>query len=148
MISQPIRDPNVRIAPLVGSEVLPPLESKTKPTAKVRPSAKEAKGSKPKRPTGERFQTINAFVDMTLRDLDRNELAVWLLLWRDTKPNGLAKTSQTDLAKRAGVSTRTVERAVRRLLNRGLLQLSRRGGVNRGPSTYRVVALPPGWQRT
>ena len=93
------------------------------------------------KPTG-RFHQINNFADFTLATLDRAQIAVWLLLWRDTKPEGLARTSQTDLARRAGVSARTVERAVKSLAAAGLLTVVYRGGLRKGPSKYRVHALP------
>jgi Mn-dependent DtxR family transcriptional regulator len=64
-----------------------------------------------------------------------------MLLYRDTKRNGLARTSQVDLARRAGTTPRTVERAVRSLACRGLLAVVNRGGLRKGPSIYRVHAL-------
>jgi hypothetical protein len=39
--------------------------------------------------------------DFTLSALTRAEIAVCLLLWRDTKSDGTAQTSQADLARRA-----------------------------------------------
>lgn len=96
---------------------------------------------KPKGKTGERFRIVNVFADFTLRDLGRAEIAVWLLLWRDTKADGLARTSQADLARRGGMTPRTVIRALRRLERDGLLRVVHRGGLRRGPSTYRVLPL-------
>lgn len=87
--------------------------------------------------TGARFKVVNTFADFTMRSLGRAEIAVWLLLWRDTK-DGVARTSQKDLAQRAGVSERTARRAVQRLCRAGLLTIVHQGGVRRGPSTYRV----------
>jgi len=87
---------------------------------------------------------LNHFVDFTLRDLDRAELAVWLILYRDTKADGLVRTAQTDLARRAGVDVRTVRRAIRKLVGRGLLVVVNRGGLRRGVSTYRVRPLTTG----
>lgn len=93
---------------------------------------------------GGRFAVLNGFVDFTLRDLDRAELAVWLILYRDTKADGLVRTAQTDLARRAGVAVRTVRRAVGKLHDRGLLVVVNRGGLRRGVSTYRVRPLTKG----
>jgi hypothetical protein len=39
-----------------------------------------------------RFQVLNAFVDFALADLSRAEVAVWLVLYRDTR-DGTARTS-------------------------------------------------------
>ncbi len=107
----------------------------------------KAKGKATRRRTGDRFATLNAFVDFTLRDLTRNELAVWLLLWRDTK-TGTARTGQADLARRAGISDRTVRRAIESLRRRGLLKVTYRGGIGRGASVYHVRPLPPDRLRT
>ncbi len=101
----------------------------------------KAKG-KPARRKGDRFAVLNAFVDFTLSTLTRAEIAVWLLLWRDTKPDGLARTSQADLARRAGVNAKTVKRAVAALAAAGLLTVVYRGSLRRGPSAYRVRPLP------
>jgi hypothetical protein len=103
------------------------------------PASSSKSKSKGSRHARGRFQCINAFLDATLRDLDRAEMTVWLLLWRDTKPDGLARASQADLARRAGISDRTVRRALIRLHRRGLVIVVRRGALQAGPSVYRVV---------
>jgi hypothetical protein len=73
----------------------------------------------------------------------RAELAVWMVLWRDTKPNGLAQTGQADIARRAGVSDRAVRDALRGLALKGLLRVVRRGRIGRGASVYRVRGVNP-----
>jgi hypothetical protein len=88
-----------------------------------------------------RFATLNQFLDFTLRDLTAAETAVWLLVFRDTKPNGLARVGQDDLSKRSGVSTRAVRSAIVALQERGLLVVVKRGRLQSGPSTYRVLPL-------
>ena len=77
------------------------------------------------------FATINAFVDFTLAKRTRNEAAVWLVLWRDTK-DGTTRTAQTDIARRAGINRRTVIRILDKLESTGLLRIVHRGGFNRG----------------
>ncbi len=116
--------------PLSGCDVLPPMTPPPSPMPRDR-----AKGATPVRG---RFAVVNAFVDATLAGLTRAELAVWLILWRDTKPTGTARTSQADLARRAGCDVRTVKRAVRSLEAHGLLRVVRRGRLNAGPAVYRV----------
>lgn len=123
---------------LTGCSVLPPMEPAAPAEAERRD---KAKGTPARRKAGERFAVLNAFADTTLATLDRAEIAVWLLLWRDTKPNGLARASQVDLARRAGVAERTVRRAIDGLSRAGLLDVVRRGGIGRGMSTYRVRPL-------
>jgi hypothetical protein len=88
-----------------------------------------------------RFEAINAFLDVTMEGLRCAERAVWLLLWRDTKPNGLARTSQGDLARRAGCSTRAVRQALAALEKAGLVSIVRQGGLHRGLSVYRIKPL-------
>jgi hypothetical protein len=72
------------------------------------------------------------------------ERSTWLILWRDSKPDGLATTSQASIARRAGVTDRAVRGAVKRLLALGLLTVLRRGSLRRGPSAYRVHPLAGG----
>ena len=89
-----------------------------------------------------RFEILNAFVDAGLAGLSRAELAAWLILYRDTKPDGAARTSIDDLARRGGMDRRTALRAVRGLEGRRMLRVVSRGGLNRGPSTYMVFPYP------
>ncbi len=116
----------------VGDEP-PPLTPKTKPNT-----------NKPKRKAGERFGVLNGFVDLTLATLTRSEIAIWLILYRDTK-DGIARTSFDDLARRAGCDRRNVSRALQVLESRGLVVVVSRGGFRRGLSTYQVhsLARPP-----
>lgn len=93
---------------------------------------------KAKGKAGGRWQTVNGFIDGIMGTLTPAAVATWLVLFRDTKRNGLAQTSQADIARRAGVSDRAVRDALRELRNHGLVAVVRRGGVGRGPSAYRV----------
>lgn len=103
---------------------------------------RKAKGPAAGRSTGDRFRVLNAFVDCTLAGLSRNEIAVWLILFRDER-NGAARTGQNDLARRAGISARSVRRGLEGLRQRGLVQRVYQGGVGRGVSVYRIRAVPP-----
>jgi hypothetical protein len=105
------------------------------------PQSPKKRGPKENPSSQGRFLCINAFLDVTMANLDRAEMAVWLLLWRDTKPDGLARTSQTDLARRAGCNPRTVRRALVTLQTKKLLSIVRQGGLNRGMSVYLVTPL-------
>jgi hypothetical protein len=75
----------------------------------------------------ERFQVLNDFVDLGLADLSRSEIGVYLILWRDTKPTGLARTSLTELARRGGMSERQASRALGKLIGQGAVHVIRRG---------------------
>lgn len=123
---------------LRGCDVLPALRtSSPAPQRKVRASPLE------KQRTAGRFQVLNTFIDFSMAGLRRTEIVVWFVLYRDTKPDGTARTSQADMARRAGVSERTVRRVIRRLERAGFLVVVYRGGLNRGMSAYRVLPLRP-----
>jgi hypothetical protein len=86
-----------------------------------------------------RFAVLNGFVDGgDMGRLPRAAALAWVALYRDTKPDGLARTGVTDLARRVGCDRRTVLRALRLLVERGHLVVERRGGLGRGVSIYRV----------
>ncbi len=127
---------------LAVGEELPPMEE-SEPAPSSRPHRDKPKGKQdtPKTKAGERFAVLNAFVDFALADLNRGELAVWFVLFRDTR-DGTARTSYDDIAGRAGLNRRNVGRALRRLEQRGLVKIVHRGGLRRGVSRYRVRGLP------
>ncbi len=56
---------------------------------------------------------------------------MWLMLYRDTKPTGLARTSLADLARRGGMSRRQASRALRALGERGAVHIIRKGVVGK-----------------
>ncbi len=124
-------DSNGRYRTLLGAAMLPPIEPI--PTTNPKP-ARSAQG---------RFTEINGFIDYTLAHLTPSAVAVWLILWRDTKPNGLARTGQADLARRAGVTDRTVREALTELVKARLVKVVHKGRVGIGPSTYRVRGVNP-----
>lgn len=87
----------------------------------------------------ERFAVLNTFTDFGLVGLTGAETKVWLILFRDTKGTGTARTSQADMARRAGLSVRGVQLALGKLQAKGLVRLVRRGRLIAGPSVYRVT---------
>ena len=123
---------------LPGCSVLPPMNPRPA-TANNSPKDKPKK-----RATGDRFATINSFVDCSLAELSRSEALTWFVLWRDTK-DGTVRTSAADIARRIGCSRRAVTDALSGLRQRGLLTLIYRGGMNQGVSVHRVQPLgkPP-----
>ena len=121
--------------------VLRPDDDEIAATAAARQAARPTPAAKPKRRTrSERFAVLNAFVDFGVADakLTPAEALVWLVLFRDTKANGLARTGQTDIARRAGLSVRGVKKAIRALNAKGMVHVLNRGRLNVGPSVYRV----------
>jgi DNA-binding MarR family transcriptional regulator len=85
---------------------------------------------------------LNAFVDATMWGLPRATALTWLVLWRDTR-DGIARTSMVDIADCVGCDERSAKRAVRQLVDKGLVEVVRRGGKWRGVSTYRVTPVSP-----
>jgi DNA-binding transcriptional ArsR family regulator len=131
---------NPRIIPVGGEP--PPMEAPSAaPSSRPDRDSPKGKLSGGKGKAGERFAVLNAFVDFALAGLNRADVAVWLVLYRDTR-DGTARTSYDDLARRVGVNRRNVGRALRRLEARGLLTVVHRGGLRRGASRYRVRGLP------
>ena len=95
----------------------------------------KAKGKAAGRRTGERFATLNTFVDFTAGTLNRAELLSGLFC-TVTRRDGTAATSQADIARRTGLCKRTVQLQLRRLEAAGLLKRVHRGGLRRGlPAT-------------
>jgi hypothetical protein len=135
--------PDPRIIP-VGAEP-PPLDAgRTRRPGRPPPGEAKGKAGEARRRAGGRFQTINAFIDVTMAALPPAERAVWLILWRDTKPDGLARTSQASLARRAGVTDRAVRSALRRLEREGLVVVARQGGGEPGLFRLPGPAAPRG----
>jgi hypothetical protein len=128
---------------LKGCTVLPPMhqgDGNGLP-GRHQGDTSKAKGKTSRRSTADRFAMLNAFVDFTMQELSRAEALVWFALFRDTKPDGIARTSQADLARRVGANVGTVKRAMAGLRRRGLLTVVCRGSLRRGPSAYRVHPL-------
>lgn len=100
------------------------------PPPAARPERRPARGG--------RWPAFNAFVDCSLAGLTAAETKVWLILFRDTKKDGTARTGQADLARRAGLSERMVRYALVDLEAKGLVRVVRRGRLSAGPSVYRV----------
>lgn len=116
---------------ITGCGTLPPEKPQS-------PQPKRSKKSQ--QATANRFAVLNAFVDCSLAGLSKAELATWLCLYRDTR-QGTACTSQSDIARRSGLSIRAVGKATRKLIASGFLVVVFQGGLNRGPSRYRVESL-------
>ena len=94
------------------------------------------------RPKPSRFRVLNQFVDQTLQRLTRSDIAAWLILYRDTQPDGTVRTSLNQIAERGGMSRRAAIDAVNRLSRSRLIQVVRKGGLSIGPTVYRVRPTP------
>lgn len=120
---------------LPADAVLTPDEGPPPPATKPPPSKEPTRR---RRGRSERFAVLNAFVDFAQADLTGAEAKVWLILFRDTKDTGTARTGQTDIARRAGLNVRSVRRALDSLEGKGMVRVVHRGRLNGGPSVYRV----------
>lgn len=124
-----------------GLGALPPMNPALRTGRPKHGKATSGKQTDPKRKAAaDRFLVLNAFVDCSLAKLSRSEIAVWLVLYRDTR-DGTVRTSQENIAKRSGTSVRHVKKALARLTAAGLLTVVFQGGLNRGPSRFRVNPL-------
>ncbi len=122
---------------LPGASVLPPMD----PAAPTPARTKRA-GSQGVRRHRDRFAVLNAFGDDGARLVDTTAQACWWIVFRETKPDGLARVAHARIAECVGTSLPTVQRAMRRLEGAKLLTVVRRGGLREGPSTYRVHGTP------
>lgn len=86
------------------------------------------------------FKMLDSFVDEGVRKLTRSELAVHLILIRDTRPDGTARAGLTDLATRGGMSKRSASRAVQDLIERGVLHIVK-PGVSGKATLYTLLPL-------
>lgn len=107
-------------------------------------AARRSAATPRRRTRSERFAALNTFVDFGIADahLTPAQALVWLVLFRDTKGDGTARTGQADIARRAGLSVRGVKLALRTLKAKGMVQVVRRGRLNGGPSVYRAYPTP------
>lgn len=90
--------------------------------------------------TGNRFKVLNTFVDHTMAGIPGRDALAWLVLYRDTKPDGLARASVAHIARRMGCSRSTAKRSLSRLKALRLVEVVQQGGKDKGPNTYRVFA--------
>ena len=97
------------------------------------PAKSKAKGT-----AGGRWSMLNGFIDGIAGTLTPAAALTWLVLFRDTKRNGLARTGQADIGRRIGITPRGVRKALAELRAAGLLAVIHRGGIGRGLSAYRV----------
>jgi DNA-binding MarR family transcriptional regulator len=88
---------------------------------------------------GDRWATFNTFVDAVLAQTSEAEVRVWLVLYRDVKPGGLARVGMTDIARRAGLTRRGVVKAINGLKRRRLIEVTARGSINGTPNAYRLL---------
>lgn len=110
-------------------------------TPAVKRAVHKTNKSKPSKATGQRFQSINDFVDATMQKLKPTAALAWIVLWRDAR-NGIARTSQSDIARRVGVSRKTAMRAIAELEAASIVKRVVKGNSFKQCSAYEVYAKP------
>ncbi len=86
----------------------------------------------------ERWMVFNRLIDVEQRHLTDSEFRVLLTLFRDAK-NGIARTAQTDLARRTGKCRGTVVRAIKKLIEKDVIEIVTQGGLF-GPEGQKEVS--------
>lgn len=86
----------------------------------------------------QRFELINVICDRGCRSLSERDFITLVQLWRNER-SGLVKCSQKLLATRMGVSTRTVQRAIRSLELKYWLRVVRAGNEGKGSNWYQLL---------
>lgn len=90
-----------------------------------------------KRKNAHRFYDLNDFVDVSMQDLTRAEMAVWLSLFRSARDRTV-RLSREQIAATSGCSVKATGQAIQSLIAKKLIRQTVRGSINRGPSTYRI----------
>lgn len=85
---------------------------------------------------------MNEFADFSAKRVSTTAQAAWWILFRETKPNGLASMSFSQIAEAIGKGRRMAIYAVKELEQAKLLTVVKRGSLNVGPSTYRIHGTP------
>jgi len=97
--------------------------------------------AKPASPASDRWQTLNAFVDVIAPRLTLAERAVWFVLYRHAR-DGVVDVSSRGLATAAAVDKMTVVRALRVLEAVGLVWPVWKSGRKGSPSKYAMHHRP------
>jgi hypothetical protein len=104
-----------------------------------------AKKPKPKPATsprkGDRWQTLNQFVDVIAPHLSGAEVRVWLFMFRHAR-GGMVELSERAMAKAVGVSKETAGIALRRLVAAGLVWEVFKSGFAGAASKYGLRPNP------
>jgi hypothetical protein len=80
---------------------------------------------------------FTGFTDKAIQQMTKSEAIVYLMLLRDTKPDGTARAGLADLADRGAMNRKTVIRAMRSLIRHGDVRIVRKG-VPGKPTLYTV----------
>ncbi|MBY0458907.1 MAG: helix-turn-helix domain-containing protein [Gemmataceae bacterium] len=121
--------------PLTGCAVVPPRELTPRAPPKSRPARSQPAVVK-------KVLALNRFLDRTAGRLTSAAALVWMMLLRDER-GGVARTAVTDLARRCGLSVRTVKRRLAELKALGVVEVLTPGTRSSGPTGYQLHATAP-----
>ncbi len=95
----------------------------------------------PKPRNGDRWASLNTFVDVIAPRLTLPERAVWLIMFRYTR-GGICETSERTIATQANIDKATAGRALRQLVRLGLVWPVFKSTSKGTPSRYGVHPRP------
>ena len=95
----------------------------------------------PKPRNGDRWASLNSFVDVIAPRLTLPERAVWLVMFRYTR-GGICETSERLIATQANIDKATAGRALRQLVRLGLVWPMFKSVSKGTPSRYGVHPRP------
>ena len=84
---------------IAGCRTLPPVDDDKPPTG-TGDNGQRNKPKQSRQATANRFGVLNSFIDCSMGNLSRVELATWFVLFRDTR-NGIAVTPEATTATTA-----------------------------------------------
>lgn len=89
-----------------------------------------------------RWQVYNSFCDLNKRaeGLHPADVAVWFVLFRHADRQGIVSLSQTRMVTYTGLAQRSIQRALQRLVTKGMIERLKRGGPKSGLAVYKVVS--------
>ena len=114
------------------------LEELNRPMATDHPSPPKPR----KRAKSPRWDLLNTFVDFGQRLLTCSAVRVWLVLYRETGRDGLAKLTVGQISEKAGIGTTAVKNGLGELKAKKFVVLVSRGSRNKGPSVRRLLPIP------
>ena len=108
--------------------------------AKATPQKPQNASVKPKRQGYGRWEMFNKFIDLTLNELTPAQRMVWLTMFRraDGKDNTL-ESSVRVLASQTGLTDKTVQRALVKLVKTGWLMYIFKSPSKGTPSRFRIL---------
>ncbi|MGI9460155.1 MAG: helix-turn-helix domain-containing protein [Pirellulales bacterium] len=108
--------------------------------AKATPQKPQIASVKPKRQGYGRWEMFNKFIDLTLNELTPAQRVVWLTMFRraDGKDNTL-ESSVRVIASQTGLTDKTVQRALVKLVKTGWLMYIFKSPSKGTPSRFRIL---------